>query len=199
VVVVGWFLGSQPVKVEAYRLWRRDVLGLVQAIAPVGVAVVEECFGRRLEPVRITLTTPDGLAELACRAEFQLVPQAPASQRGEALRQAKVKAREAAGHVLLNPRGRGTLMFLNCRSQAMRVTEGIVTTLAHELVHCDQFGRRGVREAIIAHTRRGLGVKPMDAQAVRSFEDQVAAHEDEAYGMEEALAARIMLAAGTLA
>ncbi|MFF4741295.1 hypothetical protein ACFY2W_36240 [Streptomyces sp. NPDC001262] len=184
---------GSPVKVETYKPgWGRGrALRFVQDAAPVAVRIVEEHYGRSLQPVRITLTTPDGMAELACRAEFALVPQVSAAARAKAEREARELARGAAAQVVLSPRGRGTLLFLNSRSDAMRVDEGIETVLSHELVHCEQFGRRGVRELILAHTRHVFGVKELSPKVVKAFEDMLEGHEAEAYGLEDSLAARL--------
>ncbi|MGW2865923.1 hypothetical protein [Streptomyces sp. NPDC001205] len=190
-------LFGSSLQVTSYRMgWgKRDVLELVRLQAPAAVKVVEQHFGRRLEPVRITLTTPDGIGELACRAEFQFAPELPEREKADGLRLSKKNARDAAGHVVLNPRGRrGTLMFLNVRSQAMRSPEGIATLLVHELVHCDQLGRRGVRELLITHLRHEFEVEPMPAELAASCAQMIDGHEVEAYGLEDALARKLMRA-----
>lgn len=188
-------LFGSSVQVTSHRMgWgKRDVLELVRLQAPAAVKVVEQHFGRRLEPVRITLTTPDGIAELACRAEFQFAPELPEREKADGLRLSRKNARDVAGHVVLDPRGRrGTLMFLNVRSPAMKSTEGIATVLGHELVHCDQLGRRGVRELLIAHARHEFEVEPLAPSVAASCEQMIDGHEVEAYGLEDALARKLL-------
>ncbi|MET9956308.1 hypothetical protein ABZ135_32840 [Streptomyces sp. NPDC006339] len=189
-------LFGPSVRVSAHRMgWGRgDVLRFVRNVAPLAAKTVEQHFGRRLQPVQITLTTADGIAELACRAEYQFAPELPAREKADGLRLARRNAKDAAGHVVLDPRSRGTLMFLNVRADAMRVPDGIVTTVAHELVHCDQLGRRGIRELLIAHARHEFGVEAMAAQDALACERMVDDHEREAYGLEDALARQVLAA-----
>jgi hypothetical protein len=189
-------LFGPSVRVSSHRMgWGRgDVLRFVGIVAPLAVETVEQHFGRRLQPVQITLTTADGIAELACRAEYQFAPELPARERTDGLRLARKNARDVAGHVVLDPRGQGTLMFLNVRADAMRVPDGIVTTVVHELVHCDQLGRRGIRELLIAHARHEFGVEPMAARDAAACEQMIDGHESEAYGLEDALAQQVLTA-----
>ncbi|WP_329583666.1 hypothetical protein [Streptomyces sp. NBC_01361] len=192
-------LFGPSVRVTSHRMgWGRgDVLGFVRNVAPLAVKTVEEHFGRRLQPVQITLTTASGMAELACRAEYQFAPELPAREKTDGIRLARKNARNTAGHVVLDPRGRGTFMFLNVRTDMMQEPHGIVTTMTHELVHCDQLGRRGIRDLLIAHARHEFDVETMAAQDAAACKQMVDDHETEAYSLEDTLAQQVLTALPT--
>ncbi|MFD0353632.1 hypothetical protein ACFVHW_07765 [Streptomyces sp. NPDC127110] len=189
-------LFGPSVRVKTYRMgWRRGlVVPFLEAAAPVMARLLEERFGQRLEPVEVTLTVSDGLAELACRAEQTFVPGLSGRVRSKALDSARQNAREASGHVVLRPGARGTWLLLNAEAEDVSGDDplGVARVLCHEGVHCVQMGRAGVREARIAYDRHGYGVELLSSDVVRAYEALVEEHEREAYGLEDELAGELL-------
>lgn len=189
-------LFGPSVRVKTYRMgWRRsEVAPFLEAAAPVMAQLLEKRFRQRLEPVEVTLTGSEGLAELACRAEQTFVPGLSGRVRSKALDSARRNAREASGHVVLRPGRHGTLLLLN--AEAVDMSSGdlrdVARVLCHEGVHSMQMGRRGVREARIAYDRHGYDVELLSSGAVQAYEALVEDHEREAYGLEDDLADELL-------
>ncbi|MGW6941364.1 hypothetical protein ACWGF3_20530 [Streptomyces xanthophaeus] len=184
-------LFGPSVRVRTYRMgWRRGVVApFLEVAAPVMAQLLEKRFRQRLEPLGVTLTVSDGLAELACRAEQTFVPGLSGRVRSKALDSARRNAREASGHVVLRPGRQGTLLLLNAEAEDMSSGDlrDVARVLCHEGVHCVQMGRPGVREARIAYD-----VELLSSGAVQAYEALVEDHEREAYGLEDELADELL-------
>lgn len=189
-------LFGPSVRVKTYRMgWRRGAVApFLEAAAPVMAQLLEKRFRQRLEPVEVTLTGPEGFAELACRAEQSFVPGLSGRVRSKALDSARRNAREASGHVVLRPGRQGTLLLLNAEAEDMSSGDlrDVARVLCHEGVHCVQMGRPGVRAARVAYDRHGYDVELLSSGAVQSYEALVEEHEREAYGLEDELADELL-------
>ncbi|MER6522606.1 hypothetical protein ABT246_37965 [Streptomyces sp. NPDC001553] len=189
-------LFGPSVRVRTYRMgWRRGAVApFLEAAAPVMAQLLEKRFRQRLEPLEVTLTVSDGLAELACRAEQTFVRGLSGRVRSKALDSARRNAREASGHVVLRPGRQGTLLLLNAEAEDMSSGDlrDVARVLCHEGVHCVQMGRPGVRAARIAYDRHGYDVELLSSGAVRAYEALVEDHEREAYGVEDELADELL-------
>jgi len=163
---------------------RADVQQWVTANAPIIAQVVEQHFGRRLEPVTIVLTDPRGRSEKYWQVVAAITDGATPSRWQQALDWRE--RRRSIGEVTINPAG-GTLMLLDATDPSMRRPGLAARTLAHELVHADQYGRPGVRESRIAGIRHNLGIET-DHTRARAINRLVDQHEHEAYRLEKQLA-----------
>lgn len=167
---------------------RSEVQQWVTTSAPTLAAEVERHFRRPLQPVTIILTDPRGRSERYWQVVAAVADGAAPSRWQQALDWRE--RRRSIGEVTLDPAG-GTLMLIDATDPAMRRTRLAARVLAHELVHCDQYGRPGVREGRIAAIRHNLDVERDDA-AARAINRLVAEHEREAYRLEKPLARAVV-------
>jgi hypothetical protein len=163
---------------------RSDVQQWITSNAPIIGAEVERHFGRRLEPVTIVLTSPRGRSERYWQVVAAVAGGAQLDMR---MRWFEWRHRRGSiGEVTVNPAG-GALMLLDATDASMRRPDLAARVLAHELVHCDQHGRPGVRAGRIAAIRHNLGVE-IDNAAADAVNKLVDQHENEAYRLEKRIA-----------
>ncbi|MFD6415007.1 hypothetical protein [Streptomyces sp. NPDC060194] len=168
--------------VSTYRLFgHRDMLRDARTLAPLAAHVVGRAVPGRMPSVQITLTTPQGLAELAVGAEIALTGAVTSRARNRAVTATARQARKSAGRAVPLP-GDKVLILLNVRQH--RTREDVAVTLVHELTHAMQFSRPGVRERIITDLRDDFGIHPQPRRAAREHARRLRDEEREAYAAE---------------
>jgi hypothetical protein len=177
----------------SHRLVPADVRRFIHTSASEIARSVERHFGRLLEPVTITLTDGDGFVELQCAAEQALASEMTASRKVQHARgtQRQVRRQQPSGWTGVNAAG-GTLVLLCAEARELHSIQSTAVVLAHELVHCEQIGRPGIRSQKIANARHDLGVEPLDKRAVKAWNRLLAQHEREAYRLEKPLAKQVL-------
>ena len=174
------------ITVTTYRARiRADVQQQITAMAPLLATAVERQFRRPLQPVTIMLTDPRGRSDLYWQVAATVADGATPNRWQRVLE--RRERRRSIGEVTLDPNGPGTLMILDATDPSLRRPSFAARAVAHELVHCDQYGRPGVRESRIAGIRHNTGVE-MDNNRARAINWLVDEHEREAYRLEKQLA-----------
>lgn len=173
------------IKVTAHGSVPRDALQKARRITPQAAREVERRLGP-LAPVRLILTTSEGIAQLAIDAETTLVPEVTGRAREKWLRLARRNAQNIYGHTLLAPSG-GTLVLIHTAKCQARPGE-LATTILHELVHARQLSPASARADQLRYMRHEFGVAPLPRREVKAHARLIDQHEEEAHRLEAELA-----------
>jgi hypothetical protein len=149
----------------------RGALARVEAIADQAAQLVQKKLGERLGHVEIVVTDTRGYHESIVTAEQRILGTRT---------QSKYDLPPSFAWTTLSPSG--ALILLDAEATSVRELD---KTVVHELVHAAQFGRPGVRDAVLAGIRNNHGVEKAGGWLKVQLENRkVAAHEREAARLE---------------
>lgn len=160
-------------QITAYKLGSRHQSSLVrvETIADRAARLVQDKLGERIGHVEIVVTDTQGYRDSIIAAEQQILGTRT---------QSKYDLPPSFAHTTLSPSG--VLILLDAEATSVRELD---KTVVHELVHAAQFGRRGVRDAVLAGIRNNHGIEKAGGWLKVQFENRkVAAHEREAVRLE---------------
>ncbi|MET9950187.1 hypothetical protein ABZ135_01380 [Streptomyces sp. NPDC006339] len=160
--------------VAAYRLPGRYSKGMarIEAIADQAAQLVQDEMRERLGPVEIVASDTRRYEARILAAEQQILGTRTESKWGYP---------KSLAHTTLSPSG--VLVLVDLEATPARELD---KTLVHELVHAVQFGRRGMRDFVLAGIRNNHGIEKAGGWLKVNLVDnrKVAAHEREARSLE---------------
>ncbi|MFI1441415.1 hypothetical protein [Streptomyces fructofermentans] len=170
------------ITVSTHKLFGyRATLRTAKQLAGPAARLVNRSVPGSMPDVRITLTNPRGMAELATAAEAELAGGVDKRVRDREERRAAREGRDVAGRAV--PLADGSVLVLINVDQNDSPGE-FALTLVHELVHAMQFSRKGVRERIIRDRRHCFKVERQSRRQARENDRCHDEEEREAYSRE---------------
>ncbi|MFE9738837.1 hypothetical protein [Streptomyces sp. NPDC006477] len=146
-------------------------LARVETVADRAARLVQNKLGERIGHVEIVVTDTRGYRDSIVAAEQQVLGTRTRSRYG---------LPPSLAHTTLSPSG--TLIVIDAQATPRHEID---TTVVHELVHAAQFGRPGVRDAVLAGIRNNHGIEKVGGWFKAQLENRkVAAHEREAIRLE---------------
>ncbi|MFE7580773.1 hypothetical protein ACFU5Y_04295 [Streptomyces gardneri] len=160
-------------QVTAYQLGSgyQSALARVEAIAAPAAQLVQKKLGEQIGHVEIAVTDTRGYRDGIVAAEQRILGTRTRS---------RYDLPPSLAHTTLSPSGVLILVDVQATSRPE-----LDKTVVHELVHAAQFGRRGVRDAVLAGIRNNHGIEKAGGWLKVQLENRkVAAHEREAIRLE---------------
>ncbi|MFD3568463.1 hypothetical protein [Streptomyces sp. NPDC058667] len=166
-------------QVTAYKLGAqyRPGLARVEAIVDQAARLVQNKLGERIGHVEFVVTDTRGYGDSILAAEQRVLGTRTRSRYAPP---------PSLARTTLSPSG--TLIVIDAQATPNHEVD---TTVVHELVHAAQFGRPGVRDAVLAGIRNNHGIEKAGGWLKAQLENRkVDAHEREAIRL-EALARKL--------
>lgn len=159
-------------QITPYRLGSRHRPGLtrIEEIADQAVRLVQAKLREQIGRVEIVVTDTQNYGDSILAAEQRLLGTRTRS---------RYNLPPSLARTTLSPTG--TLIVIDAQATPHHEVD---TTVVHELVHAVQFGRPGVRDAVLAGIRNNHGIDKVGWLAAHRENRKVAAHEREAVRLE---------------